>query len=162
MAPRRCVGVWLCAVALAVCLAGGADAVPVKWTCEPTHYNDSNTCDCACGVWDPDCDKRGKINNLGTYVGLSTTETNPVCRGVVPDPEAGEQPMNDCWCKRTKKAPAGKLARGFPAPRPVTPTRFPTLKPTVTRPSTKSTGKPTQQPTARPSRKRRRALPRSN
>jgi hypothetical protein len=143
MAPLRWAGAaaWLGAAALAACLARGAGQVPSGWKCEPSHYGDKNACDCACGVWDPDCDLRGQLNDQGVPVSLVTKETDPSCPKVpVPDPD----PYNpfdfagDCWCNKA----TNKLARGYPTPRPVVPTGFPTFKPT---------GKPTRQPTLRPS-----------
>lgn len=32
------------------------DVVPNAWTCDHAKYNDGTTCDCACGLADPDCD----------------------------------------------------------------------------------------------------------
>ena len=38
-------------------LAGSdvSSSVPLAWTCDPSYYNVSDGCDCACGAWDPDC-----------------------------------------------------------------------------------------------------------
>lgn len=33
-----------------------ADAIPAGWTCEDAAYGDGATCNCACGVADPDCE----------------------------------------------------------------------------------------------------------
>jgi len=29
---------------------------PLGWSCLPEQFNDGETCDCDCGIWDPDCD----------------------------------------------------------------------------------------------------------
>ncbi|MCC6619695.1 MAG: trypsin-like peptidase domain-containing protein [Deltaproteobacteria bacterium] len=34
----------------------GLFAVPAAWTCNPAWYAAGDDCDCACGVYDPDCD----------------------------------------------------------------------------------------------------------
>jgi hypothetical protein len=143
MAPRRWAGAaaWLGAAALAACLARGAGAVPSGWKCDVTYYGDKNTCDCACGVWDPDCDLRGQLTNHSTHVGLTTTEKTPACKPPVIDAYNPDPAITDCWCVKTATG-GGKLATGFPTPPPVAPTGFPSLKPT---------GKPTRQPTIRPS-----------
>jgi hypothetical protein len=143
MAPRRWAGAaaGLGAAALAACLARGAGAVPSAWKCDVNHFGDKNTCDCACGVWDPDCDLRGQLNNQSTLVGLTTQETTPACKVPVLDAYNPDSAITDCWCVKTTTG-GGKLATGFPTPPPVAPTGFPSRKPT---------GQPTRQPTARPS-----------
>lgn len=44
-------------------------APPAGWTCDPTFYNATDGCDCACGVWDPDCE--------GTYLRLLNCDPTP-------------------------------------------------------------------------------------
>jgi hypothetical protein len=34
--------------------------VPDDWICIPSYYDVNDGCDCACGAWDPDCDKAGQ------------------------------------------------------------------------------------------------------
>lgn len=30
---------------------------PLGWTCLPEQFDDGETCDCDCGIWDPDCEE---------------------------------------------------------------------------------------------------------
>jgi len=49
-------------------------SIPVSvptWTCDPTYFNASDGCDCACGTWDPDCD-------LAPQFSIDYNETEPV------------------------------------------------------------------------------------
>jgi hypothetical protein len=37
--------------------AGTCECPPIPgWTCDPCFYNDSLSCNCNCGLYDPDCD----------------------------------------------------------------------------------------------------------
>lgn len=35
---------------------GDIRTIPALWECDDARYDDGETCDCDCGVWDPDCD----------------------------------------------------------------------------------------------------------
>ena len=60
-----------------------ADQVPAAWTCTHDKYLDKATCDCSCGVQDPDCDNHTLPNNC-----TPTTDTCFAGACVVP-------PVND-------------------------------------------------------------------
>jgi hypothetical protein len=49
---------------------GACEAVPGGWDCDATFYDARDGCDCACGVYDPDCAVAGQ-----TVYGCSGDET---------------------------------------------------------------------------------------
>ncbi|HTQ05734.1 MAG TPA: hypothetical protein VMI54_17850 [Polyangiaceae bacterium] len=70
--------------------AAGTSSVPNSWYCAPDTYNDG-TCDCGCGIRDPDCKKTDidhceRCNASGSCAG-----TNSVCPGRI-------DPMNTTAC----------------------------------------------------------------
>lgn len=87
------------------CAAGqtcGADGMtcmgtPTGWTCDGAAYNDGTTCDCGCGIADPDCSIMGAPVN-GCMMGESCND-NALCvpAGWTCDPDAyGDGFYCDC------------------------------------------------------------------
>jgi hypothetical protein len=46
---------WSSSAETGECVGGSPAAVPSTWACDPSYYNASDGCDCACGAIDPDC-----------------------------------------------------------------------------------------------------------
>eukprot|EP00727_Mastigamoeba_balamuthi_P012332 m51a1_g7721 hypothetical protein (594) ;mRNA; r:144197-147148 len=60
----------------------GTCAVPPRWFCDSSNYNDSQYCDCNCGDYDPDCDQKVGVFNCKRkeqQCGYNGQCVQPVC-----------------------------------------------------------------------------------
>jgi len=58
---------------------------PAEWTCSPLSYAANNTCDCNCGVYDPDCDFVDLVGITGCGAGVSECFSDGTCGTCTPD-----------------------------------------------------------------------------
>ena len=56
----------------------GVPSVPTEWTCDEEKYADGESCDCNCGVWDPDC-ADGALQKTGCNPGFLCKNDEPDC-----------------------------------------------------------------------------------
>ena len=68
----------------------GVCKTPSGWTCLPFYYADGSSCDCGCGITDPDCDSESRDECDTCYYGCSEescpgpidADDNAICTGV--------------------------------------------------------------------------------